>query len=140
VTGRELTEYRRKRRAGRTPEPIPTAPPSEADDGHRFVVQEHHARALHWDFRLERDGVLVSWAVPKGVPQDTKRNHLAVQTEDHPLEYLDFEGTIAAGEYGGGSVSIWDRGTYQLEEWSDREVKVVQTGNRRVGSHRCWPH
>jgi bifunctional non-homologous end joining protein LigD len=133
VTGRELTEYRRKRRAGRTPEPIPTAPPSEADDGHRFVVQEHHARALHWDFRVERGGVLVSWAVPKGIPQDTKRNHLAVQTEDHPLEYLDFEGTIAAGEYGGGSVSIWDRGTYQLEEWSDREVKVVLNGHRTQG-------
>jgi bifunctional non-homologous end joining protein LigD len=133
VTGRELTEYRRKRRPGRTPEPIPTAPPSEADDGHRFVVQEHHARALHWDFRLERGGVLVSWAVPKGIPQDTKRNHLAVQTEDHPLEYLDFEGTIAAGEYGGGNVSIWDRGTYQLEEWSEREVKVVLNGHRTQG-------
>ena len=133
MTGRELTEYRRKRRAGRTPEPIPTAPPSEADDGHRFVVQEHHARALHWDFRVERGGVLVSWAVPKGIPQDTKRNHLAVQTEDHPLEYLDFEGTIAAGEYGGGNVSIWDRGTYQLEEWSDREVKVVLNGHRTQG-------
>ena len=96
MSGRDLTEYRRKRRAGRTPEPIPTARPSEAVAGHRFVVQEHHARALHWDFRLERDGVLVSWAVPKGIPQDTKRNHLAVQTEDHPMEYLDFEGTIAA--------------------------------------------
>jgi bifunctional non-homologous end joining protein LigD len=133
VTGRDLTEYRRKRRAGATPEPIPTAPPGDAVDGHRFVVQEHHARALHWDFRLERDGVLVSWAVPKGIPQDTRRNHLAVQTEDHPLEYLDFQGTIAAGEYGGGTVSIWDRGTYQLEEWSDREVKVVLNGDRTQG-------
>ena len=133
MTGRDLTEYRRKRRAGSTPEPIPTAPPADAVDGHRFVVQEHHARALHWDFRLERDGVLVSWAVPKGIPQDTRRNHLAVQTEDHPLEYLDFQGTIAAGEYGGGTVSIWDRGTYQLEEWSDREVKVVLNGDRTQG-------
>ena len=133
MTGRDLTEYRRKRRAGSTPEPIPTAPPADAVDGHRFVVQEHHARALHWDFRLERDGVLVSWAVPKGIPQDTRRNHLAVQTEDHPLEYLDFHGTIAAGEYGGGTVSIWDRGTYQLEEWSDREVKVVLNGDRTQG-------
>jgi bifunctional non-homologous end joining protein LigD len=133
VTGRDLAEYRRKRRAGSTPEPIPTAPPAHAVDGRRFVVQEHHARALHWDFRLERDGVLVSWAVPKGIPQDTRRNHLAVQTEDHPLEYLDFHGTIAAGEYGGGTVSIWDRGTYQLEEWSDREVKVVLNGDRTQG-------
>ena len=133
MTGRDLAEYRRKRRAGSTPEPIPTAPPAHAVDGRRFVVQEHHARALHWDFRLERDGVLVSWAVPKGIPQDTRRNHLAVQTEDHPLEYLDFHGTIAAGEYGGGTVSIWDRGTYQLEEWSDREVKVVLNGDRTQG-------
>ncbi len=133
MTGRDLAEYRRKRRAGSTPEPIPTAPPAHAVDGRRFVVQEHHARALHWDFRLERDGVLVSWAVPKGIPQDTRRNHLAVQTEDHPLEYLDFHGTIAAGEYGGGTVSIWDRGTYQLEDWSDREVKVVLNGDRTQG-------
>ncbi len=133
MTGRDLTEYRRKRRAGRTPEPIPSAEPADAANGHRFVVQEHHARALHWDFRLERDGVLVSWAVPKGIPQDTKRNHLAVQTEDHPLEYLDFHGSIAAGEYGGGTVSIWDHGTYQLEEWSDREVKVVLNGERTQG-------
>jgi bifunctional non-homologous end joining protein LigD len=133
VTGRKLTEYRRKRRPGRTPEPIPSAEPSDRADGRRFVVQEHHARALHWDFRLERDGVLVSWAVPKGIPQDTKRNHLAVQTEDHPLEYADFEGTIAAGEYGGGRVSIWDRGSYELETWSDREVKVVLHGDRTQG-------
>jgi bifunctional non-homologous end joining protein LigD len=133
VTGRKLTEYRRKRRPGRTPEPIPSAEPSDRADGRSFVVQEHHARALHWDFRLERDGVLVSWAVPKGIPQDTKRNHLAVQTEDHPLEYADFEGTIAAGEYGGGHVSIWDRGSYELETWSDREVKVVLHGDRTQG-------
>jgi bifunctional non-homologous end joining protein LigD len=133
VTGRKLAEYRRKRRPGRTPEPIPSADPSDRADGRRFVVQEHHARALHWDFRLERDGVLVSWAVPKGIPQDTKRNHLAVQTEDHPLEYADFEGTIAAGEYGGGHVSIWDRGSYELETWSDREVKVVLHGDRTQG-------
>ena len=133
MTGRDLSEYRRKRRAGRTPEPIPSAPPADTADGNRFVVQEHHARALHWDFRLERDGVLVSWAVPKGIPQDTKRNHLAVQTEDHPLEYLDFQGSIAAGEYGGGTVSIWDHGTYQLEEWTDREVKVVLNGDRTKG-------
>lgn len=133
MTGRKLAEYRRKRRPGRTPEPIPSADSSDRADGRRFVVQEHHARALHWDFRLERDGVLVSWAVPKGIPQDTKRNHLAVQTEDHPLEYADFEGTIAAGEYGGGHVSIWDRGSYELETWSDREVKVVLHGDRTQG-------
>jgi bifunctional non-homologous end joining protein LigD len=134
VSERGLGEYRRKRRADRTPEPVPAADePAAVVDGYRFVVQEHHARALHWDFRLERDGVLVSWAVPKGLPQDTKRNHLAVQTEDHPLDYAQFEGTIARGEYGGGTVSLWDRGTYELETWSNREVKVVLSGERTRG-------
>jgi bifunctional non-homologous end joining protein LigD len=102
-------------------------------NGSTFVVQEHHARALHWDFRLERDGVLVSWAVPKGLPPDPKVNHLAVQTEDHPLEYASYEGTIAAGEYGGGEVRIWDRGTYVVEKWSDREVMVIISGERVSG-------
>jgi bifunctional non-homologous end joining protein LigD len=101
--------------------------------GSSFVVQEHHARALHWDFRLERDGVMVSWAVPKGLPPDPAVNHLAVQTEDHPLEYAAFEGTIAAGEYGGGQVSIWDHGAYVMEKWTDREVKVVLRGERVSG-------
>jgi bifunctional non-homologous end joining protein LigD len=100
-----------------------------------FVVQEHHARALHWDFRLERDGVLVSWALPKGVPLDPKRNHLAVATEDHPLEYGGFSGEIPQGEYGGGSVSIWDSGTYETEKWSDREVMVVLHGHRVEGRY-----
>jgi bifunctional non-homologous end joining protein LigD len=98
-----------------------------------FVVQEHHASSLHWDFRLERDGVLVSWAVPKGLPPDPAVNHLAVQTEDHPLEYASFEGTIPAGQYGGGQVSIWDRGIYASEKWTDREVKVVLAGERVSG-------
>ena len=94
-----------------------------------FVVQEHHARALHWDFRLERDGVLVSWAVPKGVPLDRGPRRLAVQTEDHPLEYGGFEGEIPEGEYGGGAVSIWDRGTYECTKWSDSEVMVELHGD-----------
>src|SRR5215212_227011 len=99
-----LGEYRRKRDFGRTPEPGAEGPPADADDLPRFVVQEHKARSMHWDLRLEHDGSLASWAVPKGIPPDPRRNNLAVRTEDHPLEYLDFHGEIQAGEYGGGSM------------------------------------
>src|SRR4029453_10341253 len=82
----------------------------------RFVIQEHHARRLHFDLRLERDGVLKSWAVPRGVPETSGRNNLAVQTEDHPMEYLVFEGTIPAGQYGAGSMTVWDTGPYDTEK------------------------
>jgi bifunctional non-homologous end joining protein LigD len=99
------------------------------------VIQEHHATALHWDFRLERDGVGVSWAVPKGLPLDPGRNNLAVQTEDHPLEYFSFEGEIPAGEYGGGRVIIWDAGTYDTDEWEPDKVKVVLRGERVQGRY-----
>jgi bifunctional non-homologous end joining protein LigD len=100
-----------------------------------FVVQEHHARALHWDFRLEHDGVLASWALPKGVPEDPKRNRLAVQTEDHPMDYAEFAGEIPGGEYGGGHVTLWDHGEFDLEKWSDREVMVVLHGDRVRGRY-----
>jgi bifunctional non-homologous end joining protein LigD len=98
-----------------------------------FVISEHHARRLHWDFRLERDGVLVSWALPKGLPTDPRTNHLAKHTEDHPLEYATFTGMIPKGEYGAGTVTIWDRGTYDTEKWTDEEVKVVLHGERSTG-------
>src|SRR5438477_5909662 len=122
----KLERYQEMRDFGATPEPSGAEPVSEPEgqEGERqprFVVQEHHATALHWDLRLERDGVLASWAVPKGLPNDPKRNHLAVHVEDHPLEYATFEGTIAHGEYGGGAVTIWDRGTYETQKWTDRE-------------------
>ncbi len=124
-----LTRYRSMRDAERTPEPVPEASPQPRADGNSFVIQEHHARRLHWDFRLERDGVLVSWAVPKGPPTDPKTNHLAVQTEDHPLDYGSFAGEIPKGEYGGGKVTIWDAGTYQTHKWRDgREVIATLTG------------
>jgi bifunctional non-homologous end joining protein LigD len=110
-----LKTYRSKRDASKTPEPVPDYVGEAGGDS--FVIQEHHARRLHWDFRLERDGVLVSWALPNGVPTDPKKNHLAVQTEDHPLEYGSFEGTIPKGEYGAGEVTIWDWGTYETEKW-----------------------
>ena len=137
-----LDDYQRKRNRARTPEPMPDTPVpgteqtgAEQADGEQaaageqaraamFVVQEHHARRLHWDFRLERDGVLVSWAVPKGVPEDPAVNHLAVHTEDHPLAYAWFSGEIPKGEYGAGTVTIWDRGTYDTVKWTDREVKI----------------
>jgi bifunctional non-homologous end joining protein LigD len=131
-----LEVYRSKRDASKTAEPVPSEAP-ESTDGTSFVIQEHHASSLHWDFRLEHDGVLVSWALPKGEPDDPGTNHLAVQTEDHPLEYGTFEGTIAKGEYGAGEVTIWDSGEYDLEKWRDgKEVIVVlhgeQRGTRRV--------
>ncbi|MCU1447154.1 ATP-dependent DNA ligase [Cryobacterium sp.] len=125
-----LHTYRSKRDANRTPEPVPGAAPAGASGigGAAFVIQEHHARALHFDLRLEHDGVLASWALPKGVPTDPTHNHLAVHTEDHPMEYLEFEGTIPAGEYGAGSMSIWDSGRYVLEKWRDDEVIVTLHG------------
>ncbi len=104
-------------------------------DDDTFVIQEHHARRLHWDFRLERGGVLVSWAIPRGMPRDPRTNHLAVHTEDHPLEYAAFHGEIPQGEYGGGTVTIWDRGRYDTEKWTDREVKVVLHGARVSGRY-----
>ncbi|OBJ32475.1 ATP-dependent DNA ligase [Mycolicibacter heraklionensis] len=133
-----LAVYRAKRDAGRTPEPVPAAAP-EPGAGNSFVIQEHHARRLHYDFRLERDGVLVSWAVPKNLPESTSVNHLAVRTEDHPLEYGSFEGIIPKGEYGAGTVRIWDSGTYVTEKFEDGaekgEVIVVLAGSRISGRY-----
>jgi len=131
---KKLAEYEAKRDFKNTPEPGAKVPRKETK-APRFVVQEHHARRLHWDFRLEHDGVLVSWAVPKGVPADPKKNHLAVHVEDHPISYIDFAGTIPTGNYGAGQVSIWDHGTYEIEKWSDREVMVILSGNRLQGRY-----
>jgi bifunctional non-homologous end joining protein LigD len=148
-----LDAYRGKRNRGRTPEPMPGPPgPGEPGPGAMvpgderageerpgvFVVQEHHARRLHWDFRLERDGVLVSWAVPKGVPDDPAVNHFAVHTEDHPLEYASFAGEIPAGEYGAGTVMIWDRGTFETVKWTGSEIKVVLHGRRLTGGYTLF--
>ncbi|GIF54703.1 ATP-dependent DNA ligase [Asanoa iriomotensis] len=134
VMADRLEEYRRKRDAGRTPEPVPEAAP-EPGGNDRFVIQQHHARALHWDLRLERDGVLVSWAVPRGLPRDQVRNHLAVHTEDHPMEYLDFHGEIPAGEYGGGRMKVFDTGTYETEKWKPDEVMFTLHGSRVSGRY-----
>ncbi|WP_459549159.1 ATP-dependent DNA ligase [Nocardia sp. X0981] len=124
-----LTRYRSKRDPARTPEPVPGAA-AGTGTGNRYVIHEHHARRSHWDMRLERNGVLVCWAVPKGLPDSPRQNRLAVHTEDHPLEYLGFHGTIPAGEYGAGEMSVWDTGTYRAEKWRDDEVIVVLRGER----------
>jgi bifunctional non-homologous end joining protein LigD len=128
-----LERYRGKRDFEATPEP--SGEPAAAETGRRFVVQEHSARSMHWDLRLEHDGTLLSWAVPKGIPADPKRNNLAVRTEDHPLEYLEFEGDIPAGNYGAGSMRIYDRGTYELHKLRDREVMVTFHGERVRGRY-----
>jgi DNA ligase D-like protein (predicted polymerase)/DNA ligase D-like protein (predicted 3'-phosphoesterase) len=128
-----LDEYRRKRDPKRTPEPVPQAGPLPEGNDDVFVIQEHHARRLHYDVRFERDGVLVSWAVPKGLPDQPGTVRLAVHTEDHPMEYAEFEGDIPKGEYGGGNVTIWDRGTYETKKWHRDEIEVVLHGQRISG-------
>ncbi len=131
---RKLAGYKAKRDFKKTPEPDARVPRKGAR-APRFVVQEHHARRLHWDLRLEKGGVGVSWAVPKGIPPDPKKNHLAVHVEDHPLDYFKFAGEIPKGEYGGGTVKIWDEGTYEPVKWSDREVMVDFHGKRLQGRY-----
>ena len=128
-----LDTYRAKRDFEATPEPAGEQPTPE--DRLRFVVQEHSARAMHWDLRLEHEGTLASWAIPKGIPADPKRNNLAVQTEDHPLEYLDFHGEIPAGHYGAGTMKIFDRGTFEVHKWRDKEVMVTFHGERVRGKY-----
>jgi bifunctional non-homologous end joining protein LigD len=131
-----LDAYRAKRDFDRTSEPDGAQGPQEP--AARFVVQEHHARTLHWDLRLERDGVLVSWAVPKGIPSDPRKNGLAVHTEDHPLEYLGFAGEIPRGEYGAGTMRIWDRGTYVAEKFREDEVIATFHGERVQGRYALF--
>lgn len=131
----DLGEYRRKRDPRRTPEPVPAEDVLPQGNDDAFVIQEHHARRLHWDVRFERDGVLVSWAVPKGLPPLPDTTRLAVHTEDHPLEYATFEGEIPAGEYGGGVMKIWDRGRYETVHWGDHKVEVVLHGSRVRGKY-----
>ena len=131
-----LEAYNAKRDPARTPEPFDSGEPRPAGAPPRFVIQEHHARRLHFDFRLEHEGVLVSWALPRGEPTDPTKNNLAVQTEDHPLAYGSFEGEIPQGEYGGGTVSIWDRGTYDEEKWREGAEVIVTLHSEQRGSRR----
>ncbi|MEX2210285.1 MAG: DNA ligase D [Gaiellaceae bacterium] len=129
---KELETYRRKRDPKVTPEPMGGRRRKRKDP--IFVVQRHAARSLHYDFRLERDGALASWAVPKGVPLEPGKQHLAVHVEDHPLDYATFEGEIPKGQYGAGTVEIWDHGTYELlEEKEDGGMTVRLHGERLDG-------
>jgi bifunctional non-homologous end joining protein LigD len=140
----KLRTYRAKRDFEATPEPASAAPPAAGAPGGqeglpRFVIQEHHATRLHWDLRLERDGVLASWAIPNGLPTEPKDNRLAVRTEDHPIEYLDFHGEIPRGSYGAGTMTIWDRGTYEVLKWEPRKVEVRFHGERAQGRYALFP-
>ncbi len=148
----QLKEYQRKRDFEKTAEPsgdaAGTSPRATAADQLHFVIQKHDASRLHYDLRLEIDGVMKSWAVPKGPSADPSVKRLAMQVEDHPIEYNSFEGTIPAGEYGGGTVMLWDHGTYEIEnapdddqnssardQYCDGELKVIFHGKRIKGSY-----
>jgi len=128
----DLLKYQRKREFKKTPEPKGTIFKIKK---HRFVVQEHHARHLHYDFRLEMEGVLKSWAVPKGPPEKPGIKRLAVQVEDHPVEYIDFEGQIPKGQYGAGTVKIWDKGTYKLISKSKNQINFELLGKKLKGQY-----
>jgi bifunctional non-homologous end joining protein LigD len=127
-----LEKYSKKRNLSRTPEP---AGKVKKTGRQRFVVQEHRATRLHWDFRLELDGTLKSWAVPKGPPVEPGLRRLAVQVEDHPVDYITFEGTIPKGEYGGGTVKIWDKGTFKLKRRTDDMYEFWLKGKRLNGKY-----
>jgi DNA ligase D-like protein (predicted 3'-phosphoesterase) len=140
---RELGEYRRRRDPARTGEPTGTAGNrGTRSGGRRFVVQRHDASSRHFDFRLEVDDVLASWAVPKGPSPDPSEKRLATRTEDHPLDYADFEGRIPAGQYGAGTVVVWDTGSYRnlgdrdvAEQLRDGHLKVWLDGHKLTGGY-----
>lgn len=128
----KLEEYWEKRKFEKTPEPRGEV---RETGFNRFVVQEHYATRLHYDFRLEMDGVLKSWAVPKGVPEEKGVKHLAVAVEDHPVDYIGFEGTIPEGYYGAGTVKIWDSGEYELVKRTPEEIEFILKGKRLRGHY-----
>lgn len=134
-----LTEYKKKRDFSKTREPAGKPLPKAVKGATRFVIQKHDATRLHYDFRLEMDGVLKSWAVPKGLPWKQGEKHLAVEVEDHPVEYATFEGIIPKGQYGGGTVMLWDQGKYYvygekpLESLGKGRLHLVLDGKKAKG-------
>jgi bifunctional non-homologous end joining protein LigD len=131
-----LGTYNAKRDFEKTPEPKGAR--AKKTQAPRFVIQEHAARRLHWDLRLEHEGTLASWALPRGIPEHPDENRLAVRTEDHPLEYLEFHGEIPKGEYGAGTMTIWDRGTFEAEKFRDGEVIATFQGERVHGRYALF--
>ena len=134
-----LQKYQAKRKFNRTSEPKPKVTKKSLK---RFVVQEHHARNLHWDFRLEMESnlnsgnvVLKSWGVPKGIPEKFGEKRLAVAVEDHPAAYINFKGIIPKGEYGGGTVKIWDKGKYELLRRTSKEIEIILNGKKAKGRY-----
>jgi DNA ligase D-like protein (predicted 3'-phosphoesterase) len=132
-----LQEYQRKRNFKKTPEPAGEVEKKaeQASREARFVIHRHQATHLHWDLRLEMDGVLKSWAVPKEPPSGQGIRRLAVQVEDHPLDYISFQGQIPEGEYGAGTVEIWDRGTYELQKREAGKVEFALHGEKLKGGY-----
>jgi DNA ligase D-like protein (predicted 3'-phosphoesterase) len=130
-----LKEYQRKRDFSKTPEPPPRIEKKPSEDL-RFVIQKHHARNLHYDLRLEREGVLKSWAIPKEPPRTAGIRRLAIETEDHPIGYEEFEGVIPEGEYGAGTVEIWDRGSYRRAEWEENSI-VFEVNAKKLKGTFC---
>jgi bifunctional non-homologous end joining protein LigD len=142
--GKKFSEYERKRDFGKTKEPAPKKAKAfarrraKAAPKPRFVVQEHSARRLHWDLRLEHEGAAASWAIPNGIPMSPEQNRKAIRTEDHPLEYLTWEGEIPKGEYGAGTMRVWDSGTFELEKWTEAKVMAEFHGERLRGRYAIF--
>lgn len=128
-----LEEYKAKRDFSETPEP--EGKTKKSGEGLIYVVQKHQARRLHWDLRLEHEGVLKSWAVPKEPPIEEGVKRLAVAVEDHPVDYAGFEGMIPEDQYGAGTVEIWDRGSYEPEKWRENEIIVNIRGEKLKGRY-----
>lgn len=127
-----LKQYKKKRKFDKTPEPKPDIKKTGLA---RFVIQEHHASHLHWDFRLELNGVLKSWAIPKGLPVNTHIKRLAIKVEDHPVDYINFQGQIPKGEYGAGRVKIWDKGNFKIHNQTAKLIDFNLQGRRLRGNY-----